>query len=321
MVRVEQVNPCEFPDSASQVLEESWPAPHVRYTPQYLRWQFTFPGPLPSLGVAAFEGEEPVAFGAATPRRARFRGHGAPVYIVSFVSVRPAWRGRGVAGAIYAELLRHIRQTDSAVVTFAETGSAGQRRLLAAYDAAGFHVRALGEYPVYGFVVPADAPASGSDVECTLQLDRLLPLIGAADDSATIRHDPDDAALRHYAADPRSRRAVLLRSSDGAQAGAMTVRPEMVLRGGIDVATVVESPYLPRPSADLVRDLFISAAREVESRATPAIVTAPNLAGIEPEVLRSAGLRRTRSVFTGYACAPAASHPFLQADSADFEVM
>ena len=321
MVRVEQVNPCEFTDSASRVLEESWPAPHVRYSPEYLRWQFSFPGTVPSLGVAAFEGEEPVAFGGATPRRARFRGRIAAVYIVSFVSVRPAWRRRGIAAMIYAELLHHIRKTDSAVVTFAETGSAGQRRLLAAYDAAAFHVRALGEYPMYGFVVPPDAPPPAGELEFTLPLDRLLPLIDAADDSGTIRHDPDDAAMRHYSADPRSRRTILLRTSDGAQAGAMTVRPQIVVRGGTDVATVVESPYLSRPSAELVRNLFITVAREAGPRATPPVVTAPNLAGIEPALLRSAGLRRTRSVFSGYACAPAPSHPFLQADSADFEVM
>lgn len=320
MLRIEHVNPVEFADAAGRILEESWPAPHVRYSPQYLRWQFGFPGPLPPLAVAAFEGAEPVGFAGATPRRARFRAHSAPLYIVSFVSVRPAWRRRGIAAALYAELLRPVREGEAAVVTFAESGSAGQRRLVAAYEAAAFHVRPLGEYAVHGYLPPPNAPAP-HNVEWTEQIGRLLPLIRAADDTRMIRHDPDDTVISHLSADPRFRRVVLVQRPGGASAGAMVIQSEIVGRAGSELALQIEHPYMLQPSGELLRDMFLAIAGQSATPAGPVVVTAPNLSGIDPTLLRASGVRRTRSVFAGYVCAPSPASPFLHADAVDVEVI
>ena len=320
MVRIEPVNPVEFADAASRILEESWPTPHVRYSPQYLRWQFGFPGPLPPLAVAAFEDAEPVGFAGATPRRARFRGHSAPLYIVSFVSVRPAWRRSGIAAALYAELLRSVRGTQAPVVTFAETGSAGQRQLLRSYDAAAFHVRPLGECPVYGYLPPPNAHAR-RNVEWTEQIDQLLPLIRAADDTHMIRHDPDDTVISHLSADPRFRRVVLARGPGGASAGAMVIQSEIVGRAGRELVLQIEHPCLPQATGELLRDLFTTIAGQSATLGEPVFVTAPNLSGIDPTLLRAAGLRQTRSVFAGYVCAPSSNSLVLQADAVDLEVI
>lgn len=320
MVRIEHVNPVEFADDASRVLEESWPAPHVRYSPAYLRWQFRFPGPLPPLGVAAFDRDEPIGFAGATPRWARFRGHRAPLYLVSFVSVRPAWRRQGIGGALYAELLRHIQQAQAPVVTFAETRSAGQRRLLTAYETAGFHARPLGEYPVYGYLPPPNPPAPGN-AEWTEQISCVLPLIQTADDTRIIRHDPDETVMNHLSADPRLRRAVLVRGPDGTSAGVMVVQSEIVTRAGAELAWLIEHPYLSQPSPKLLRNMLLAIARHSAAPAGPVFITAPNVSGIDPALLRAAGLRQTRSVFAGYVCAMNASHPFLQADATDLDVI
>ena len=98
------VNGTEFATEASRILEEAWEPPTLRYTPGFLHWQLSFPSAVELPGVAAFEGTDPVGFAAATARRLRCGSAVFDMAIVSFVAVRPAWRGQGIASGLYRVL-------------------------------------------------------------------------------------------------------------------------------------------------------------------------------------------------------------------------
>ena len=334
MTRVEEVNPAGFAEAASRLLEESWPAPHPRFSPEYLRWQLGFPGALPPLAVAAFDGAEPVGFAGATPRCVRFRGKRWDVYVVSFVAVQPAWRGRAVGEALYAAMLERVRARGAPVVTFAAPESAARRVLLRAYAAAGFTVRSLGAFAGHGYLASA---ASGPALEATSRggaaaaalvtrhvsdLSELTPLIAASDDSRVIRGDPGPDALEHARGDPRQPRGVLVYDAGGsAVAGAMLARPEVVERDGVRAITTVERVILPNPEAAPLRAVLTAAASAYPGAAGPSVISVPNVCGIDPATLRIAGLRRLPSTFDGFCCAADARHPLLAADSTDLEVV
>jgi hypothetical protein len=54
---------------------------------------------------------------------------------------------------------------------------------------------------------------------------------------------------------------------------------------------------------------------------TSPVVTAPNLWGLDPGLLRSAGPRATRSGFNGYAFVPDADDPLRQAGGTNLEIV
>ena len=321
MVRVEQVNPLEFAETASAILEESWPAPHVRYTPDYLGWQLSYPGQLIPLAVAALDGQEPVGFAAATPRRARFRGLLADLYIVSFVAVRHGWRGRGVAARLYATLLDGIRSTAAPVVTFAEADSAAQRRLLDAYSDADFQVGSLGSYPAYGYLSRRHHPDAANEIECCAEISEVARVMGNGDDAQLLRAELDSAVVEHLRADPRPRRGVLVRETQtSAVAAAMAVLQEVVDRDSVTRLPVIERLSLRGPSAGTLGRLLHAAPRLWPAETYP-VVSLPNVCGIDEATLRSAGVRRMPSIYAGYICAQEPNHPFLQATGTDFEVI
>ncbi|MGH3183078.1 MAG: GNAT family N-acetyltransferase, partial [Streptosporangiaceae bacterium] len=132
-ITYELVDGTAFAPQASRVLEEAWSPPALCYTPEYLRWQLSFPGPLPLPAAAALAGNDPVGFAGATWRRLRCGSARWDVAVVSFVAVRPEWRKLGVAAGIYRRLLSALRETGAPIVTYAAGGSAGERLLLRAY--------------------------------------------------------------------------------------------------------------------------------------------------------------------------------------------
>src|SRR5438874_10592321 len=88
MCRIELVTSADFVQEASKVLAEAWPPTTLVYSPEYLAWQFSFPGAGRLPGVAAFDGTIPVGFAGVTCRRMSHRGETADVAVVSFVAVR-----------------------------------------------------------------------------------------------------------------------------------------------------------------------------------------------------------------------------------------
>src|ERR1035437_6426771 len=126
----------EFARDASAILEQAWEPPVLHYSPAYLSWQLSFPSAVEMPAVAAFDGGDPIGFDAA---------------IVSFVAVRPAWRGQGVAAGLYRTLLEVLADRAIPVVTYAIAESAGHRALLRSYREAGFQIRPMGPYTSYAF--------------------------------------------------------------------------------------------------------------------------------------------------------------------------
>ncbi|HKI18857.1 MAG TPA: GNAT family N-acetyltransferase, partial [Isosphaeraceae bacterium] len=143
-MRIERVPLLEFAESAAAILRASWQPPCLEYSADYIRWQFGYPGHPEGKGVAAFDSCEPIGFAAVVPRSLAFGGERHPALLLSFVSVRPNFRGQGVGHALYQALTEIARQTGVPVLSFAETGTAGSRLLTGSLLAAGYYDKNLG---------------------------------------------------------------------------------------------------------------------------------------------------------------------------------
>ncbi|MBI3949929.1 MAG: GNAT family N-acetyltransferase [Acidobacteria bacterium] len=322
MLRIQQVNPGSFAESASRILLQSWPVTCFHYSPDHLRWQFSFPGPYPSVGVAAFDGNEPVGFAAATPRRLRFQQMGSETYVVSFVAVRPAWRGRGIAADLYTCLLGALREAGLPIVTFAEPGAVGERALVKAYPSAGFELRTLGRFTTYGYSPRSGAAPTSVQVLETSDAATILATIQRRGDHQTLWSDPDCQWLEHNDEDPWLRATVILRLTGGDGLGcAMIVRSEFVTAKGISLVPMIDQLFLYQPEAEALRALCEFASERWSGPAARTNVTVPNAWGIDPMILRSAGLRQTPRQFTGYVCSPDPHCPFLNAQGTNLHIV
>jgi hypothetical protein len=63
---------------------------------------------------------------------------------------------------------------------------------------------------------------------------------------------------------------------------------------------MIDSVFLPHPTAEILVALIRFSRERWAGQATSPVVTAPNLRGIDPAILRAAGLRATPSAFRGY---------------------
>ena len=90
---------------ASALLQLAWKPPALHYSPEYLAWQLSFPGPWPSPAAAAFDGSTLMGFAASTHRRIRAGHRSLDASLVSFVAVHPDHRNQGITGKLYATLL------------------------------------------------------------------------------------------------------------------------------------------------------------------------------------------------------------------------
>jgi GNAT superfamily N-acetyltransferase len=312
-VRVALVEPAEAAGPAALIQAEAWRPPCLAYPADYLRWELTAPGP-PARAVLATDGGEPAGFAAAAPRRARFGGADRDLYLVTFVAVRPAWQGRGVAGRLYAELLAALRPTGVPVVTFALAGSGGLAALERAYPRAGWSLRPLGEFRLHATVVTPAAPPAPPPAD----LADFLRLPSRFDDPAALLDAPGD----HLRADPRPRAAVVSYGAGGEVAAAATaVRAPTATPDGPGAVTVLDGiRFGPGRGAGL-RDLVTAAGRCWPEPDGKAIVTASNVTGIDPAALRAAGLRQAPTVFAGYVAAADPGEPVLAATGTDLAVV
>jgi GNAT superfamily N-acetyltransferase len=325
VIRLERVDPYAFAEPASRILQEAWPPPTLRFSADYLRWQFSFPGPLPPLGVIAFDGDEPVGFVGMTPRRLRFRGHSGPAYLHSFGGVRPAWRGRGVAAELYAALLLERREPALPIVGWVEEGAGGHRTLTRAASLAGFEVPlpTLGANPVYGYR-PGRADSGDpllevvEDAEGTAFLE-VARRCGAPD---TIWNDPDEVILEHYRRDPRGRVFIVVRGADGEAVGAaMLLHAEVVTARQLDRVATVDAVFLPRPNLDTLSSVLRFTARRWAPPGRPSVVSAPSLWTVPVEVRHAAGLRRMAKGFQGQLEVPSRRHPYASAEGTNLEIV
>jgi GNAT superfamily N-acetyltransferase len=320
-VRVDRVAPDQFAIPASRILRDAWRPPCLDYSPEYVAWQIGFPGAVPAVAVAASDGDEPVGCAALLPRRVRFRGHNYDIFILTFVAVRPGWRGRGIGPSVYAALLDAARAGGPPIVVFVEPSSAGRRLLLESLDAARLAARPLGTYHAHaGMAGPQPA---GGEPGCVTTRDRseYRRAASESDDRTTLCADPTDEQLDHYLSDPRGRELVVgSAAAGGGRWAAMVVSAEVVAAGGPERRILIDSIAGLDPSADFLRGLVRIQGGRPGSRG-PVAVTAPNVHGIDPTTLRAAGLRRIPSVFEAYLAVTGPDHPILAAEGTNLEII
>ena len=168
---------------AAQLIADAFSRPTMETTAALLAWHLTGVtfGSVRPVAAIATSGDRLIGFAAATPRPLACAGHHAFAYVVSFVSVALSARGRGVAMALYDQLLRALPDA-SPVLTFAIEGSVGMAVLERAYPRNGFTGQSLGVFPPYAVlrqrVGSGAAPAAPAET----------PTIMLADDAATTRH-------------------------------------------------------------------------------------------------------------------------------------
>jgi GNAT superfamily N-acetyltransferase len=309
MFRIEFVNGSEFAVQAASILQQAWTPPAVLYTPEYLRWQLSFPGTVQFPAVAAFDGSQPVGFAGITARRFRLGSIQWDSGILSFVAVLPTFRGKSVAAQLYHKLLSVVRDRGVPVLIFVQRDSSAERTFKRAVSSAQCHLRQAGHYQVYGYL---PRPGSLVDGNCYAARAVEAEIIGTlssavnhcATDRSTIWSDPSAAQIQHYSRDPRPRELAVLRSRDGTLAGAAwIVQAEFVYSKCVQLVATVESVFLPwdRPEA-LVEILRLANAEFMAGEQQ--LVTASNVAGFDPSSLRMVGVRMIPAIpFCGYLCA------------------
>lgn len=302
--RIEAIDPARVVDAASAVLRAAWAPPCLHYTPEYLGWQFRYPGEPPALGVLATEGGAPVGFAAVVPRRVRCGGESRAIRLLSFVAVDPAARGRGQGRRLYEELLGRIAEPATPVVAYAVPGSGGERRLLEAFERAGYGRAGLGECRAHGGI-PRGGGGSAGTIDESADADQLGAAVRRGGDAETLRLDPDAGQWAHGRDAAAGRGGALIRGAGVEPAGVVQVAPaESLSAVGVDRLAVVTSLALIEPSADALRAALSYAASRAGAGATSPMVVLQNPSGIDAATLRSAGLRALPTVLAAYLFTP-----------------
>ncbi len=301
-----------FSTEASGILEEAWEPPTLRYTSAYLGWQLSFPSAVELPAVAAFEGGDSVGFAGATARRLRHGSANVDVAVISFVAVRPAWRGQGVASGLYRILLKALADLDVPVITFGIPGSVGNKTLQRAYPEAGFQMQVMGSYDNYAFVSRQEKAPEKAHGEWTAyfaedagSLSSLAAQLALGDHSA-LWSVPESCQIDHYFIDPRPRKLIVVEHASAGICGAgFIVHSELRTVQGIARAATLDSLWMPSDDAGGLRSLLrLASAAWPSSSGSSAVVMCPNLSGFDPTVLKAVGVRKTGAQFSGYFCTP-----------------
>ncbi|EYF01139.1 Archaeal seryl-tRNA synthetase-related sequence [Chondromyces apiculatus DSM 436] len=320
-IEIERADAVTVSQQSVEVLREAWVPPALNYSDAYLDWQLRFPG-AKSIAVTARASAEIGGFAAITPRRLRLRGEASLAYLLSFVAVRPAFRGRGVAGKLYDELLDALRGTGlPAVVYVDEHTPAAQRALLGSAERVGMRAKSLGQYANHGFVSSHESERTPLAVREATNLDEVLTLIDACKDDQVLWSAPDRLQLEHYAHDPRGRK-ILLVEEEGTPVGAAAVTLGEIMNtlGELDHITTVDALWVPESTPARIANLFRAASLSFPGQTSTPVVSAPNVACIPADVLRAARIRPTGAVYQAFAL-HGEDHPFLQAELTNLEVV
>ena len=320
------VDGASFAIPASELLQGAWRPPALFYSPEYLKWQFSFPGPFPAPAIAAFDGSTPVGFAASVHRRVRYGAPAIDALIVSFVGVHSDFRSRGIAAGLYAYLLAAIREREIPAITYALAGSAGQRAVERAYPAAGLALHSLGSFPVYGFAVRREADVgSWTPALAGEELPVLRSLIdGGIAGEGRICSDPSAAQIQRYLQDPRGRKLLIERNGCGDAIGAAwAVKVEHRGASGNHSVITIDCAWVARERANTLPGLATAAARlwTEPGAQGPVVVQASSLAGFDPQAARQVGFRQIATPFQGYVAASGTRHPFSEARGSNLEVV
>lgn len=291
------VDPLLAFDSAGEVLRAAWKLPSLHYSADYLRWQFTFPGEVSAKTALAFDGNGAIGCIAVTPRRFLLARAPITAYVLSFLAVDPAARGRGLAAKLYATLIDTIPH-DTPVIAFAEPDGIGETLLLRSLGLASFHHKRLRPCRAAAYLPRSIPGPSLTSTTESIDFVEYSSMYLDGTDSSTLANAPTEEQWQHYLADPRGRSSIGIRDSSGKLIGtAMTVKAEIVSAEGIQRVPMLESVCLGFSSADALRAAFAEAQKKGSRNA---VVIASNLSHLDENLPRSAGARAIPSIFNAH---------------------
>lgn len=99
-------------NDAAQVIEASWlenKDQTLDYNPDFLRSCYEYPGTDPELSPAIYEQGQLAAFVCGFPRTVRIHGRLRRLLMMTYFTVAPAAKGRGLGKRVWAECLRRAR--------------------------------------------------------------------------------------------------------------------------------------------------------------------------------------------------------------------
>src|ERR1700693_750177 len=79
------------------------------YTSEFLSSCFEYPGMAFSLAPAIYVQSQPVAFVAGFPRHVKFNGHQQKIIVITFLTVLPEYKKKGLGIILWSELVNRAR--------------------------------------------------------------------------------------------------------------------------------------------------------------------------------------------------------------------
>jgi predicted KAP-like P-loop ATPase len=323
---IEYVDGAAFAPDAALLLNDCFPKPSIDYSPEYIAWQLSFPGPTPPIAAAAFCGREPVGFVGASPRRLRLGPEEADGFLASFWCVRPGRSDATGTILLLDSLLERLWERNAPVLAFGFPQGVGERLFPTCFRRAGFlHVN-LAPLPGFGFRADTSGQLQSDWRVALPSFPALLPELvaqSATADTSIVHICPSPAQLAHYASDPRSRRLVVATNrKTGERAAAWAVRTVVRTASGLLRVPSLDSVLAQRRSAGPLPALLLATSRLwPPSPDQPATVNAPSLAGFDANALRALGIRQCGGGFLAHLFLPPSLAHWRQATATAAEVV
>lgn len=279
---------------AEALLARSFSRPGLAMDSPYLGWLLAERrDALPPIRVVASRDKLAlVGWALGSPVCVDIDGRPADGHLVSCVAVDPSTQGTGIGRALYAALLDGLNQAESElVITFAVSGSVGERLLRTAYSKGGWHETSLGSLDAWGVL--------GRSIR--QPLDREPPALEVPP-ARIIRPRETTGWIHHLSADPRVRISL----GDGASA----VRAHNWTDGPVTPYILVE--YLPPVGdAHLLAELLDRAYGTHSGHSDRLVIT--NLPEWGIRAARAVGLRRMPASPYSAWCFTSPAHQTLPA--------
>lgn len=304
--RIKRLDPLAFAAEASSILRSAWRPPCLDYAPEYVSFQCSFPTTLEPIGLAIFEGHNPVGFIASTGRSSTT----GELYLSSFLAFRPG-SDPMLPIALVREENRTLQQTGRQVLIFTQVGSAGER-MLKCRDSAGMKRIALGQYRIHA-AVPNPATVNTrvqriSAEEWAVEANRLR-------DPTLLSPSFRSADLQHFTKDPLGRQFLVALAQDGKvlATGMLAFTSTIATTGLMRIPTLHYLRLADQQPAGVIALLAYAKDPSVP------VVIVPNPIGISDGVAKSAGLRGTPSVFSAYLAFSTGEPPSFR--GTEFEIV